>query len=69
MEAICEFKKDQLVWVPKKAIALWSRPGTKLTHGLWNIGIIIDADINGNAKVLVDGKVEYLHINFIRSMA
>lgn len=56
----------KLVWVPKKAIALWSRPGTKFTEDLWDIGIIIEKDDDGNAKVLVNGRLEYMHTNHIR---
>ena len=70
MEFICKNissdQKQELVWVPKKAIALWSRPGSKYTEGLWDIGIIIDKDADGNAKVLVNGKLEYIHVNHVR---
>jgi len=70
MDFICKNiskdKKQELVWVPRKAIALWSRPGSKFTEDLWDIGIIIEQDIDGNAKVLVNGKLEYMHVNHIR---
>lgn len=64
-----QFEKQQLVWVPKIALALWSKPGTKFTENLWSTGIIIDIDNDGNVKVLVDGKLEISHTNFIRAMA
>jgi hypothetical protein len=62
------FKKDQLVWVPKVAMALWSDPNANIeeTRDLWNIGIIIDRDHEGNIKVLVNGKMEYTHENFVK---
>lgn len=66
MQKIIKFKKDDLVWVPRIAIALWSRPGTEFTEGLWNTGIIVEAYEDGNIKVLVDGKLELSHKNFIR---
>jgi len=63
-----EYSPGDIVWVPKVAIAIWSRPGSKLTEGLWNIGIIMDMDKDGNTKIYVDGEYEYLHTNFIRPM-
>ena len=64
------FKKDQLVWVPKVALALWAKPNinSKDSNSLWGIGIIIDNDDDGNLKVLVNGKLEYTHANFVRPM-
>jgi len=64
------FKKDQLVWVPKVALALWSKPdnNSKDLNSLWNVGIIIDKDNEGNIKVLVNGQLEYTHTNFIKPM-
>ena len=62
----CVFKTRELVWVPRQAIAIFSRPGQKLTRDLWDVGLLIDADRNGNAKVLVDGRIEYIHVNFIK---
>ena len=63
-----QFAPGDIVWVPKIAVALWSRPGSDLTEGLWNIGIIMDMDNDGNARVYVDGKYELTHSNFIRPM-
>tara|TARA_X000000950_G_C13691818_1_gene568404 strand:+ start:330 stop:611 length:282 start_codon:yes stop_codon:yes gene_type:complete len=63
-----QFAPGDIVWVPKIAVALWSRPGSDLTEGLWNIGIIMDMDNEGNTKIYVDGEYEYLHTNFIRPM-
>ena len=63
-----KYSCGDIVWVPKVAIAIWSRPGSKLTEGLWNIGIIMDIDKEGNTKIYVDGEYEYLHTNFIRPM-
>ena len=59
MEFVCKnnkSKKQKLVWVPKRPIALWSTPGTKFTEGLWDIGIIIEKEKDANIKVLVNGK-------------
>ena len=71
MEFVCKnnkSKKQKLVWVPKRPIALWSTPGTKFTEGLWDIGIIIEKEKDGNIKVLVNGKLEAWHINHVRPM-
>ena len=70
MEFVCKNKDKckELVWVPKRPIALWSTPGTKLTEGLWEIGIIIEREIDGNVRVLVNGKLEEWHINHVRPM-
>ena len=54
-----EFKYGEIVWVP---------PGTKHTEDLWDVGIIMDMDNDGNARVYVDGKYELTHSNFIRPM-
>jgi len=67
-EELKNYKAGDIVWVPKVAIALWSSPGTKYTEDLWNIGIIIDVDFDGNTRVYVDGEYEYTHANFIRPM-
>ena len=48
------------MWVPKRPIALWSTPGTKFTEGLWDIGIIIEKEKDGNIKVLVNGMVKVM---------
>ena len=63
-------EKEDLVWVPKQALALWSNPEDNLfeTRDLWNIGIIIDKDDTGNLKVLVNGQMEYTHTNFVKKM-
>tara|TARA_R110001592_G_scaffold57545_1_gene174857 strand:- start:14656 stop:14868 length:213 start_codon:yes stop_codon:yes gene_type:complete len=65
------FEKDQLVWVPKVAIALYSNPNNNIkeTRELWDLGIIIDRDDQGNIKVLVNGKMEYTHRNFVKLCA
>ena len=63
-----KYSCGDIVWVPKVAVALWSKPGQKLTEDLWNIGIIMDVDKDGNTKIYVDGEYEYLHTNFIRPM-
>ena len=70
MEFVCKNKNKykELVWVPKKPIALWSTPGTKLTEGLWEIGIIIEKEVDGILRVLVNGKLEKWHINHVRPM-
>ena len=64
------FQKDDLVWVPKVALALWSNPESIYMNSrpLWDIGIIIDKDDSGNLKVLVNGKMEYTHKNFVKKM-
>ncbi len=63
-----EFKYGEIVWVPKVALSLYSTPGTKHTEDLWDVGIIMDMDNDGNARVYVDGKYELTHSNFIRPM-
>ncbi len=63
-----EFKYGEIVWVPKVALSLYSTPGTKYTEDLWDIGIIMEVDIDGNARVYVNGKYELTHSNFIRPM-
>ena len=57
-----------LVWVPTKAISIYSRPGHELSKGLWDIGIITKTDEDGNLEVLVNGTKEYIHTNFIRPL-
>ena len=64
---MCEeniFMPGTLVWVPKIALALYSRPGRKDTKELWDIGIIMSIDNDGNIEVLVDGNREQSHTNW-----
>ena len=57
-----------LVWVPRKAISIYSRPGHALSKGLWDVGIITKSDEDGNLEVLVNGCKEFIHTNFIRPL-
>ena len=68
IKSVNTFKHGDIVWVPRVSLALWSRPGSKFTEDLWNVGIIIDIDTDGNTKLYVNGEYEYLHTNFIRPM-
>ena len=63
-----QFAKADLVWVPKTALSLYSTPGREDTKKMWNVGIIIKSDKDGNVEVYVNGELEASHHNFLKPM-
>ena len=61
-----KYMPGKLVWVPREALALYSKPGRKDTQKLWNVGIIIYKDKDGNTEVYVNGQFESTHTNFLK---